>query len=262
MFKTWFDLGINRDIGIGNFFEDIISMIYTNILNPGDLAIDGGANRGRHTYPIASLVGQTGLVIAIEAIPSLANELSKSSNNIHVVNKALSNKIGITEFAYLKTGDGLSGIKERMHLNEFINGDVEILTMAMTTIDNEYIKLDTDKKVRFIKLDLEGGEYHALLGSEYVMKHHNPLIVFENGRQESADLYEYNTSSWFSLFEKNNYAVYDLFGRKFTPSDWDKYGIPWYFIACSTSNDIDFVEHKLGNLIGLLSNSYVRKSTQ
>jgi hypothetical protein len=44
---------------LGEFYEQIIRAIYTAILQPGDLAIDCGANHGVHTIPMSDLVGSS-----------------------------------------------------------------------------------------------------------------------------------------------------------------------------------------------------------
>ena len=55
----------------GDLFERIIEDIYTRVLERGDLAIDGGAHVGRHSFPMAERVGHAGLVLAVEAHPKL-----------------------------------------------------------------------------------------------------------------------------------------------------------------------------------------------
>src|SRR5687767_3344890 len=57
-------------------FETIIAKLYSALLRPGDVCVDGGANRGLHTGRLARCVGPTGQVIAVEPIPSLSKELA------------------------------------------------------------------------------------------------------------------------------------------------------------------------------------------
>ena len=57
---------------LGDFFEEIINAIYSAILKPGDLAVDCGAHSGLHTFPMSKLVGLSGRVVAVEAIPDVA----------------------------------------------------------------------------------------------------------------------------------------------------------------------------------------------
>src|SRR5262249_55464417 len=61
----------------GQFLEEVIQDVYQARLEPGEMAVDCGANRGFHTMPMSAAVGPTGEVLAIEALPTLAEELSR-----------------------------------------------------------------------------------------------------------------------------------------------------------------------------------------
>jgi len=84
---------------------------------------------------------------------------------------------------------------------------------------------------RFIKLDLEGGEFHALQGAEQALARSHPVIVFENSREHAARAYGYDRYDYFSFFAGLSYRLYDLFGRPFRLEGWDDQGHPWYFIG-------------------------------
>jgi hypothetical protein len=96
------------------------------------------------------------------------------------------------------------------------------------------------ERIRFIKMDLEGGEYHALRGGVSMIRAKRPFIVFENGREKSATLYGYKRADWFDLFASLGYCVFDLFGAPFRPEDWNTAGIPWNFLAVSAGSDDEY----------------------
>lgn len=261
-FKKWFDLGMDEDIGVGNFFEYIIQMIYLSTLSPGDISIDAGANRGLHTLPMARIVGKKGMVIGFEAIPKLANSLLDKLNEMGIVNVlikslAVGEKKGTVDFHYVKDSDYHSGIKEQQGIPESAKKSAVKISVPLSTLD---LEVDPEKKIRFMKLDLEGGEYHGLIGAQRIMNTENPLIVFENNRESSAKLYNYKSSDWFSLFESRSYKVYDLFGRNFSLENWDAKSMPWYFIAASRESDIKFITERLPHLIGVLYLIFKRHS--
>jgi len=64
--------GLKTFLQGGEFLEFVLENIYKAFLLPGDSAIDGGANRGRHTLPMGTCVGEHGQVIAFEALTDLA----------------------------------------------------------------------------------------------------------------------------------------------------------------------------------------------
>ena len=170
----------------GDFFEQIIRAIYTAILQPGDLAVDCGANVGLHTMPMSNLVGPSGRVLAIEAIPEMAESLAfhtrgGSYTNIEVVPKAIGSREGRATFSWVKGLPGWSGLRQRADLSPGLETSVATIEVPITTLDS--LLANSRHRVRFVKMDLEGGEYHALQGAASMLKNHRPLVIFENGRE-------------------------------------------------------------------------------
>lgn len=237
----------------GDFFEQIIRAIYTAILQPGDLAVDCGANVGLHTMPMSNLVGPFGRVLAIEAIPEMAESLAfhtrgGSYTNIEVVPKAIGSREGRATFSWVKGLPGWSGLRQRADLSPGLETSVATIEVPITTLDS--LLANSRHRVRFVKMDLEGGEYHALQGAASMLKNHRPLVIFENGREPAARLYGYTREDWFALFEGADFVVFDLFGRPFLPERWHARGIPYYFIAAARGSDDErFVRLELGDVI-------------
>ncbi|HEY3637193.1 MAG TPA: FkbM family methyltransferase, partial [Rhizomicrobium sp.] len=104
----------------GELFEKIIEDIYSNILGEGDLAIDGGAHIGRHTFPMAECVGPTGAVLAVEAHPKLARRFVKRvrqhrTPQVRLIDKALFDRVGTVSFHCAKEHPAYSGIEARRY---------------------------------------------------------------------------------------------------------------------------------------------------
>jgi hypothetical protein len=196
----------------GDLFESVIEDIYEKILATGDLALDGGAHVGRHSFPMAECVGRSGLVLAIEAHPRLAHEFVRRARKrglaqVELVAAALSHRVGRVPFRPLRS-------------------------------------------LRFVKLDLEGGEFLALEGGVATLKTHRPLIVFENDQDRSAGNYGYSKEEWFRFFDGIGYTLFTLWGQPYGPSDWGRRDIPWYFMAAAAgSADADFVRRGLPALL-------------
>ena len=246
-YGEWYEKGRDSARGVGVFFEAIITAVYSNILKPGDFALDGGANHGVHTGPMSACVGRKGLVAAVEAMPELAATLAakwKKPGNVRIVQAALGAFEGETDFVFVPQADGYSGRKQQSNIPATALEGVRKLTVAQSTIDHiiaQMVRYD----LRFMKLDLEGGEYDALRGAGDAMGRCRPLIVFENGRGRAAELYGYDREQWFALFAQHGYQVFDLFGRPFGPEQWNIEGIPWYFIAAARPVDIEFATQRL-----------------
>lgn len=260
-YNAWFNLGLDPSIGVGEFFESIIEAIYTTVVSAGDSVIDGGANRGRHLFTLSSLVGETGCAVGFEAIAPLAEQLSLEAGRRNflqtvVVGKALGVGVGATEFVWVSSNDGFSGLRQRDGISDNDKSSIMPVTVEITTIDVELAKLSVKHPVRFIKLDLEGGEYDALRGGFQTLLRDKPLVVLENGRESAAQLYGHSKDQWFEFFRSADYKTFDLFGRDFVESSWNVGDLPWYTIAAGRSEDISFVKQTLPLVVELVAIAY------
>lgn len=234
--------------------EDTIQLIYKNIVKKGDIVIDGGAHVGLHTFPLSNLCGTEGSIHAFEVIPSKVELLkskikkNKQFSNVILHTKALSKESGIShEFHHVVKRPGLSGlIKDNNKVKD--NDAIEILKVQTTTIDD----ILPEEKVKFIKLDIEGAELFALQGAAKILKRSNCMVIFENGRDKTAEVYGYNQKDFFDFFAQINYQIFDLFGNLFEQNLWssrDK-NIPWYFIAVPKNSYLEeFVNNQLPNIL-------------
>jgi FkbM family methyltransferase len=233
------------------FFEEIIRGIYTAILRPGDIAIDCGASWGIHTVPMSAAVGPTGRVIAIEAIPEMAERLLQHARgnghlNVELIGTAIGACEGRAPFFHVTGDSAYSGLQQR-DLPAGLETGVVSIDVPMAKLDD--ILSDRHRPVRFIKMDLEGGEYDAIRGGFSSIRKDRPFIVFENGRESTARLYGYQRGDWFRLFDALDYRVFDLLGQSFCPQDWDAGDMPWYFMAVGRGSDERFVRRHLAKLI-------------
>jgi protein-L-isoaspartate O-methyltransferase len=91
-----------------DFFENVILATYRAVLRPGDTAVDGGAHRGFHTYPMAECVGPSGKIHAFEVLPALVEAMQKRIeteplSQVRVHRQALSDR-------YVSVGEECSGL--------------------------------------------------------------------------------------------------------------------------------------------------------
>lgn len=133
--------------------------------------IDGGSNIGNHIIRFNSLVKKyrisESIVFAVEPFPSAIEILRKnlSSTNYKLIDKALGHEIGQTKFY---SDDQAAAGWNSVLPQDSLNTDQPI-EVAMTTLD-AIIQNNSLKKVNFLKLDIEGYEYNALLGAELALE--------------------------------------------------------------------------------------------
>ena len=151
-------------------FEPLETEIIAVNIKPGDVVLDIGANIGYHTLKMADIVGPTGLVFAFEPDPNNFVTLTKNIEangykNIIAVNKAVSNKPGKLKLYIDKYNKGGHRIYSSFEKRE----SVEI---EATSLD-DYFEGSTfidDKKISFIKMDVEGAEPLVIEGAKRLIE--------------------------------------------------------------------------------------------
>lgn len=215
----------------GSQFEILVSLIFHSIVRPGDIVVDGGANAGLHTIPLANLVGADGLVIAVEPIPSVFARLAQQSGTrpVELHQAALGDKPGKCTFVINEPNAALSHVK---HHRDKLSVDEKEITVECVTLDG----LVASRKITFIKLDLEGFDFVALRGASNILSDSRPAVVFENSRRWAAECYGYTCDEFFEFFDSLGYSIFDLHGRHFIKECWNDNDIAFEFIAVPEEN--------------------------
>lgn len=214
----------------GELFERQISYLFKHYIDSGDHVIDGEASYGRHSKTLSELVGTGGTVYAIEPIPELSKQLEDlRRENIKIFQVALTNKQGEGTFFLIPENSGYSGLKQRDDIPGK-HSEVKI-KVRLDNIDN--LLSDRQVPIKFIKLDLEGGEYYAMKGGTSLLQDDCPVILFENGLEQTASLYGYGEQDFFGLFDEINYRIIncfaeeiDSFSSKSGAQGWQFVGVP------------------------------------
>ena len=153
-----------------------------NWVKEGDFVIDIGANIGRYTLKLSGLVGKTGQVLSLEpmkfAFDYLTYFQSKGFffNNVILLNIAASNQNGLVNFS-VNPGPG-NYLFETFTQSKITNFGVE--TNTDTTLAIQIDSLNLTRKVKLIKIDVEGHELEVLNGMKNLLQVHMPVMIIEN----------------------------------------------------------------------------------
>lgn len=211
-------------------YEKIIRQLYTAILEPGDTCIDVGANKGFHTFPMASLVGVAGKVYAFEPISELNAALVERArrenvNQIECIPAALGSKSGDVEFFSVTNYTPLSGLKLRSPPADAVVQQIKVPLMRLDE------RIARDARVRFIKIDVEGGELDVIKGGLELIRRSRPIVAFEDGRDKAAESYGYTIDDYFRVFSQAELVPIDILGARITKANWtDKRA--YYTVLC------------------------------
>ena len=139
-----------------------------------DIIIDAGGCFGDTALRFAYDVGEKGRVYTFEFMPSNLEIMNKNfninqevSSRINVINQPVSSKTG-EEFYCFDNGPGstLSKIKDDKN-------NIYVSTIAI----DDFAKENKIDKVDFIKMDIEGAELGALIGSVNTIKKYKPKLA-------------------------------------------------------------------------------------
>ena len=166
---------IERSLWVHGHWDIHVMNVIQDILKPGSVFLDVGANIGFFSLIASSLVGEQGLVIAFEpsirALQRLTLNLKLNpSANIAVVSSALGSEAGVVSL-YLTNPQNTGGTT--LLPRPWANREVAV-SLRMDDILDEIGVVPT-----LIKIDVEGYEYHVLKGAEKLLKQHKPFVICE-----------------------------------------------------------------------------------
>jgi FkbM family methyltransferase len=154
--------------------------LFRQIVHPGDVAIEVGANIGSLTVPLARLVGSSGRIIAFEPQRSVfqtlcANIALNSLDNVECHWKAVGSAAGEIVVPVLDPSQttNFGGLG----LGEYQRGE----RVPVATIDSLELP-----RCALLKVDVEGMELEVFRGAKRTLDRCQPVLYFENDRQEKS----------------------------------------------------------------------------
>ncbi len=154
-----------------------------NHLNPGDSFLDVGAHYGYFSLLAATLVENTGIVVALEAAPTTFSILQKNAakySQLTVYNNVVSDET--KELTFYEFPNQYSEYNT-LNVDQF-KDDPWFQDAASTELKIQSIVLDSflsEHKLNphIIKIDVEGAEYKVLHGMQHFLTAYAPKIVIE-----------------------------------------------------------------------------------
>ena len=220
--KNKFKLIVNLEDWIQNqiyflgSYENFELCFLEESLNKGDTFIDIGANFGLYSLNASCLVGDFGKVLAFE--PFSENYKAFKDNielndfkNVTLIKQAIGKCREEVQLSYHQKDRNLGMV------SIFQNDFTEQETVVSDSLDN-YLLSNNLNSVNYIKIDIEGAEYPALLGMMGTIEKYKPIIQIEiddnilaNTPYRSCDIYKFMDPKLFSnhefFFESKNLSA-------------------------------------------------------
>ena len=175
------DLDINdwiqQNLYFLNQYEERELRFLESMLKPGDIFIDVGANIGLFSLVASAIIGESGKVYAFEPYSKNFDKLLhhiklNGLENVIAERRAVSDKSGWIDLKANEDDDN----------DGMISAYVDTFTSSETvpTIGlDQYITGNIKQPIRFIKMDIEGGEYLAIKGMSSTLTKDHPVVLVE-----------------------------------------------------------------------------------
>jgi FkbM family methyltransferase len=182
---VWMHLRLPRETLIwhGKHEPEVQKAILAKV-RPGAVFYDIGANVGTMALGAASLVGDSGLVVAFDGDPENIARLRE-----HCARNALENRLRVVHTA-VWSHTAIDGIGFRRGAPARSLGGVEA--------DGKRPVLGRGEiPPQLVKIDVEGGEYEILCGGTKLFAKQRPLVIAEVHHQQAAE----QITTWLSEYQ-------------------------------------------------------------
>lgn len=207
-------------------YEPDVAHVMTRFIHPGDHVIDAGANWGYHTLMMSRLVGDEGVVWAIEpdkyASQFLTRNIEKNNvANIRFHDDALWHGVEEKNFS-CRIDDGSSSFVHSADQHTVI------VKKVTTTLDD--LTAGNNNRIRFLKIDCEGSELAILEGAKRLLAEGIDAVVVEINHTAMGpfnwtvrDLRNYMESLGYEFFLLNTSGLFPM---------WIPPGVEFDFEGC------------------------------
>lgn len=201
------DFYIGHALDIYGEFSELEAQLFEQLVQPGQVVVEAGANIGAHTVHLARLVGPGGMVMAFEpqrAIYDLlcANAKLNGMDNIHPFLGGMGARQEMMQVPPLDYGKNLNfgGVSlQRGTAGE----DVPVVPLDALNLP----------ALHLLKIDVEGMEAEVLEGARQTIARHRPALYVENDRAE-------HSARLIALVESFGYAMWWHLPALFNPDNF------------------------------------------
>ncbi len=184
-FTLLLDMQTEKDYWLGTYEPDLQSAL-RELVVPGWVIYDVGANIGYVSLLLAKAAGERGRVFAFEALPANVErlrrnvELNGMGARVTVIAGAVTQAAGPVRFLVHESGgmgkaEGSAGREDRYRAEVIVEG---------LSLD-EFVFERGNPPPQAVKMDIEGGEVLALPGMRRLLAEARPLMLMELHGDES-----------------------------------------------------------------------------
>jgi FkbM family methyltransferase len=201
------DVYIGRSLELYGEYGQSENALFAQLLAPGHIAVEVGANIGAHTVHLGKLVGPGGAVLAFEPQRIIftvlcANLALNDLFNARPIHAAVGSSEGTINVPVLdpRAQQNFGGLS----LGKTSQGE----PVSQVMLDRYPLP-----SLRLLKLDVEGMETEVLLGARQTIAQHRPFLYVENDRRDKS-------TGLIRLIEELGYRSYWHLAPLFNPANF------------------------------------------
>jgi len=194
------------ELGRKSVYEPLETGLLKRELGPGQTFVDIGANIGYYTLIAARRVGPAGRVYAFEPDPDnfellRINVELNGYTNVVLVNKAVAEKARTTRLYLSESNKGDHRLYDSGDGRRFIN-------VPVVSLDGFFKNLD--KKIHFIKMDIQGAEAAALEGMKGVIRKNRGLKLVTEFQPEGLRNFGSDPGKYLRTLKKLGFKLSEI----------------------------------------------------
>ncbi len=197
-----------RMLLFGAAYEPELTGFLREILVPGMVFVDVGANLGYYTLLGGKRVGPRGQVHAFEPAPAQFRHLAQNVRmnglrNVVLNECAVADRVGEAEL-FLS-----HGWNQGTHSLRMARDSGEACKVRCTSLDG-YVTQAGIERIDVVKMDVEGGEMLVCLGARDTFTYVPPPVVVFEACEESALVFGHSTKDVKGILEGYGYTLFRL----------------------------------------------------
>jgi FkbM family methyltransferase len=206
------DMQMDKDYWLGTYEPELQSAI-RQLIPPGAVIFDVGANIGYVSLLLAKAAGEAGRVFAFEALPSNVDQLhcnialNSMEKLVTVIDRAVTQAPGPVRFLIHASG-GMGKVAGSAGRQDNYESEITVPGISL----DEFVYGQGNPPPKVVKMDIEGGEVLALPGMRRVLTEARPLMLMELHGPESC------RAAWETLTESSYEICWMRSGHPVIPS--------------------------------------------
>jgi FkbM family methyltransferase len=199
-FTILLDMQIDKDYWLGTY-EPELQRAIRELIRPGAIIYDVGANIGYVSLLLAKAAGATGHIYAFEALPENAGrwckniELNGMNSRLSLFSGAVTRDSGPVCFL-VHASSGMGKAAGSAGRDDHYRSEVTVPGISL----DEFVYGQGNPPPQVVKMDIEGGEVLALPGMRRVLSEVRPLMLIElHGSESSRVAWETLTAAGYEI---------------------------------------------------------------